>query len=165
MNLFKLFKKKESQKVNKETQEKLDLILALTLSTAMMGLKKNEYVELAPLPGVCGPFKLSGNSLPVFEYIVFEKDLMEFIQIRVEVSKPDRIHFTASISCKGAAGEHEKSERHGTEVEMKEKYKEPFLKLASFLKAYFPFPMRPIDADPNRVDTQKEIPVDQHASH
>ena len=111
-----------------------ELVLSLVLNTASLGLDKGDYVELAPLPGCCGPFRLSGNSLPVFEYRVFEKAIMEFIHVRVEVAKPDRISFIATIDSTTAP------ERHGEKVEVKEKYKEPFEKLALHLFRYFPYP-------------------------
>lgn len=110
-----------------------ELVLALVLQTAALELPKGEYRELAPVKGCCGPFKLSGNSLPVFEYKVFEKSIMEFIHVRVEVSRPDRIYYRATIDSTTAP------ERHGEEVEMKAKYKEPFERLSWHLFQYFPF--------------------------
>jgi hypothetical protein len=112
-----------------------ELVLALILNTAQLALQKNEYVEFAAIKGTCGAFKLTGNSLPRFTYFVFEKRIMEFIEVRVEVAKPGRISFTSTISSTSAP------ERHGEEVETKEKYKEPFMKLATYLFYYFPFPM------------------------
>jgi hypothetical protein len=112
-----------------------ELVLALTLNTASLEIPPGEFRELAPLKGCCGPFKLSGNALPVFTYTVFEKSIMEFIQVRVEISKPDRITFYSTIDSTTAP------ELHGQEVETKEKYKQPFHQLAQHLFRYFPFPM------------------------
>jgi hypothetical protein len=111
-----------------------ELVLALTLNTAQLGLMKNEYVEFAPLKGVCGTFKLTGNALPCFLYTVFEKKIMEFIEVRVEVSKPDRIHFSSKIVSTDP-------KFNGKEVETTDKYKAPFNALAAHLFNYFPFPM------------------------
>lgn len=108
------------------------LVLALTLHTASLEMRKDDYTELAPVKGMCGPFRLYGNSLPVFIYRVFEKSIMEFIQVRVEVSKPDRIEFFSTIDSVTAP------ERHGEAVETKERYKQPFFILARNLYRYFP---------------------------
>ncbi len=109
------------------------LVTMLIIHTASLELAKGEYVEFAPTKGCCGPFKLSGNSLPVFEYTVFEKDIMEFIAVRVELAKPDRIEYIAKITSTSAP------ERHGEAVEVKDKYKAPFDTLAQNLYRYFPF--------------------------
>jgi hypothetical protein len=111
-----------------------EIVLSLVLNTAALGLQKNQYVELAPIKGTCGNFKLSGNSLPNFVYTVFEKKIMEFIEVRVEVSRPDRIQFTSKIKSTD-------EKQHGKEVETIEKYKEPFYKLANHLYRYFPYTM------------------------
>ncbi len=110
-----------------------ETVFMLIHRTASLELSKGEYVELAGIRGCCGPFKLSGNSLPVFEYTVFEKSIMEFIKVRVEVSKPNRIEFIATIDSTTAP------ERHGEKVEVKDKYKEPFEILVGHLVKYFPF--------------------------
>lgn len=112
-----------------------DLVTSLIYNTASLELTKGECIELAPIKGCCGPFKLYGNALPVFEYNVFEKEMMEFIKVRVEVSKPGRIHFLTSIDSINTSD----PVRHGEEVETKEKYKEPFNKLAWSLFQYFPY--------------------------
>jgi hypothetical protein len=111
-----------------------EIVLSLTLNTAQLGLMKNEYVEFAPLPGVCGTFRLTGNALPCFTYTVFEKKIMEFIEVRVEVSKPDRIHFVSKIVSTD-------EDTNGKEVETTERYQAPFNQLALNLFTYFPFPM------------------------
>lgn len=111
-----------------------ELVLALVLNTAQLALKKDEYVEFAAIKGTCGTFKLSGNSLPSFHYTVFEKKLMEFVEINVQVSRPNRITFSSRIKS-------EDKVQDGKEVETKDKYKEPFLTLTQHLFNYFPFPM------------------------
>lgn len=142
-------------------QEKLELVLALTIQTSALELAKNEYVEMAPLPGMCSPFRLSGNSLPVIEYLIFEQKMMEFIKVRVEIAKPDRIEYVAKIDCKGAKGQHTNAERHGQEVPMKDKYKEPFEKLSGYLRSYFPFYRNGLfDRTPDRRDVPKTIQIE-----
>lgn len=115
----------------KKTQE--EVVMSLILNTAALALEKGKHVELAPIKGTCGNIKLSGNSLPTFVYIVFEKKIMEFIEVRVEVSKPDRVQYFSKI-----VSSDEKA--NGKSVETKEKYKQPFLKLCDSLTTYFPFP-------------------------
>ena len=110
-----------------------ELVSFLVLHTASLELYSDQYIELAPVKGTCGPIKLSGNSLPVFEYIVFEKAIMEFIKVRVELARPDKIRFLCTIDSVTAP------ERHGEEVELKDKYRAPFDKLAWHLMQYFPF--------------------------
>jgi hypothetical protein len=114
--------------------EQDELVLALVLNTASLGLKRDDFVEFAPVKSVCGPFKLTGNSLPCFTYTVFEKKIMEFIEVRVEVARPSVIRFISKIKSTD-------KEQDGKEIETTEKYKEPFLKLAGYLFNYFPFPM------------------------
>ncbi len=130
---------------------KEELILALTINTASLELAKGEYIELARCrPGQCGPFKLSGNSLPVFEYVMFEKKIMEFINVRVEVSKkPYRIQYICTIASNTAP------ELHGKEVEAKERYKEPFEYLIRHLFRYFPYARPRMDHDKKRWDQAK----------
>lgn len=111
-----------------------DLVLSLILNTASLELKKGEYVELAPIKGVCGPFKLSGNSLPTFKYTVFHKPMMEFVEVTVEVSSPERIHFIARVDSKHT----DDPKAHGLELPVTDKFKEPFSRLALHLYSYFP---------------------------
>ncbi len=113
-----------------------ELVTSLILHTASLELAKGEFIELAPIKGCCGPFKLSGNCLPVFEYIVFDKTApMEFIKVRVEISKPDRIEFSAAIESIHTSD----PKRHGEILEVKQRFKEPFEKLALHLFHYFPY--------------------------
>lgn len=112
-----------------------DVVLSLVLNCSALALEKGQYVEFAPIKGTCGNFRLSGNSLPTFIYTVFEKKLMEFVEVRVEISKPDRIEFFSEIRSTDKTTD-------GRELETKEKYKEPFWRLTNNLMAYFPFPMK-----------------------
>ncbi len=112
----------------------LEMLVAQTIfNTASLELAKGEYIELAPMRGTCSTFKLSGTSLPVFEYKVFEKKLMEFVHIRVEMSRPNRIEFWATIDSSTAP------ELHGKEVECKDAYRKPFDMLILQLFRYFPY--------------------------
>lgn len=115
--------------------ERDEIVLSLVLQTARMGMQKGEHVEFAPLPGCCGPFRLEGAFLPVFTYRVFEKKLMEFLKVTVEVSKPDRIHFTVAVDSKGT----QDPVNHGMVVESKPEYEEPFHRLSLYLFDYFPY--------------------------
>lgn len=110
-----------------------EIVLSLVLNTASLELRKGKFIELAPVKGCCGPFRLEGNSLPVFTYRVFEKKIMEFIQVRVEVSRPDRIEYTSTIDSGTAP------ERHGEVVETTDKYKIPFEVLSLHLFRFFPY--------------------------
>lgn len=112
-----------------------DLVRSLVLNTAALELERDHYVEFAPIQGTCGTFKCTGNSLPTFTYTVFEKKIMEFIEVRVEVARPDRIQFLARIKSTDKA-------QDGKDVEVTERYKAPFMKLAHQLYQYYPFPRK-----------------------
>lgn len=75
-----------------------EMVRVIVSNTASLELVKDEVVKLP----VCGPemfshITLTGNSLPVFIYQVFNRKLMEFILVRVEISLPDRIHYRAFL--------------------------------------------------------------------
>ena len=110
----------------------LDLVTHLIMHTASLELYKHEYAVLAPVKGCTGPIKLMGNSLPVFEYNVFDKSIMEFIKVRVELAKPDTIRFICTIDSTTAP------ERHGEVRETTEAFKKPFYLLAYHIYRYFP---------------------------
>lgn len=115
--------------------EKDEIVKSLIMHTNSLELVKGQYFELAPVKGTCGVILLSGNSLPVFQYTMFEKELMEFIRVRVEVSPPHRIQFVCQIDSEGT----EDPKDHGKLVECKDKYQAPFHKLALHLFNYFPY--------------------------
>jgi hypothetical protein len=108
------------------------------MHVSCLELAIGEIVELAPLKGLCSPFELSGNGLPVFEYVMFEKSIMEFVRVRVEVSRPERIQFRTTISSTTAP------ERHGEVIETVARYKAPFHLLARHLYRYFPLYVLPV---------------------
>jgi hypothetical protein len=111
------------------TQEAI--VRQIILGTAALELPKGEYVYFAPIQGTCGAFALTGNSMPLFKYTVFEKALMEFIEVQVTLCKPDMISFSSRIKS-------EDKNADGKVVDTKEKYKEPFNELALNLHNYFP---------------------------
>lgn len=74
---------------------KEELVKAFIAGTASLELLKSESVKLNALPGMFSHIEVSGNSLPVVKYQVFDKGLMEFILIRVELALPDRITYRA----------------------------------------------------------------------
>jgi hypothetical protein len=119
-----------------------ELVSHLVLHTSCLEMMKHEYTLLAPVKGCCGPFKLSGNALPVLEYIVFHKPIMEFIQVRVEVGRPDKMKFICTISSDSAP------ERHGEAIETREAFERPFRILIAHLFRYFPLYIK----EPKRTD-------------
>lgn len=139
------YRKKESPSQAKDIKND-EIVMNFVLHTAALALQKNQYVEFAPIQGTCGTIKLSGNSLPCFEYTVFDKKLMEFIRVRVEISKPDRIQFFSRIQPTqkaSAIGQPIPTAPKADSplVEMKDQYQAPFWKLAEYLVNYFPYPM------------------------
>ncbi len=110
-----------------------EIVTGLILNTASLELKRDEFAEFAAVKGMYGPFRLWGNSLPVITYTVFEKELMEFVKVRVQIAKPSTIRFEASIDSTTAP------ERHGEGIECKEAYKKPFWSLSIYLINYFPY--------------------------
>ena len=117
----------------------LDFVTYLILHVASLELIQGDFRELAPVKGCCGPIRISGNSLPVIDYLVFDPCkspfMMEFVRVRVEISKPDRIEFSATIEARDPAN----GLRHGESIPMKESYRRPFERVAWHLFQYFPF--------------------------
>lgn len=112
-----------------------EIVGTLARNIASLEMKKSDSYDLAPISGTCGSITVTGGLLSVFEYRVFEKKLMEFIKVRVEVAMPSKMHFICTIDAKG----HTDNARHGEEVEVKQAYKDPFEKLALQLFNYFPY--------------------------
>jgi hypothetical protein len=110
-----------------------ELVSALVVGTANLELQKDERVYLNPVAFMFGRIELSGTTLPVFKYCLFDDQVMEFIHMRVEVSLPEQLRFLAFIK--------DEKTFEPTPVEVKELYKKPFFKLAYHLYQYFPFPM------------------------
>jgi hypothetical protein len=119
-----------------------ELVRHLIMHTAHLELASQEVLELVPVKGVHGSIKLSGNSLPVFQYRMLDKSLhlegrkseMHFIDVRVELSKPDNIRYIAHIDSKT-----NDPLLHGKRVAVKPEYKAPFETLATHLYRYFPY--------------------------
>jgi hypothetical protein len=110
-----------------------EICLSLVLYTASLEIPKGTFLDFRPMKGMCGPAKLTGNGLPVFTYTVFEKKIMEFIKVQVEISRPDRINFTSTIDS------HTAPERNGEVIECIARYQAPFYELAKNLCRYFPY--------------------------
>lgn len=130
-----------------------EIVSHLIRNVAWLELAKGERMEFAPLKGCCSVFYVSGTCLPVFEYNVFEKKIMEFIHIRVEISKPDRINFIATIESDTAP------ERNGEIVKVEDKYKAPFIQLAQHLFRYFPYYKKVVALSNNAQPIQAQIPI------
>lgn len=113
------------------------LVKSLVNNILSLELGSGEFVELAPLHGVFGPFKICGNGLPIFEYIVFEEDVMEFIKVRAEISLPSRVEFLCRIESTTAPAD------HGKIVKTKDLYCVPFFELTGHLVRYFPLYVTP----------------------
>lgn len=141
-----------------------ELVLALTFHTSQLALGRDKdsplFVEFAPLKGIYGNFRLSGNSLPVFEYQVFDKKLMEFIAVRVEISQPDRMDFIAKIrSNTPAKGEPPGGKcRDGEVVECLPAYRAPFMELAHNLHRYFPYVRKTMGPLPGHMP-RETVPI------
>lgn len=167
--LSRLIKKPclRSELISESEQGKKErLVSYLVCHTAALELVKNEYVELAPLGGICGSFRLYGNFLPVFEYRVFDVRknpiMMEFIKVRVEISKPSSIRYICTIDSK----ETEDPLRHNETVEVLQKYKDPFEKLCTHLSQYFPFWRNSLyDRCPDRRDGPKLVTEQNENKH
>lgn len=108
-----------------------ELVGWLVFKTASLELEVGENAYLGGVAGVYGAIKLSGNSLPRFQYTVFDRKLMEFVQVTVEISLPDRVDFTSKIFDR-------ETHTHAREVETLEQYKKPFFTLGYQLFKYFP---------------------------
>jgi hypothetical protein len=107
------------------------LVMNMVMRVASLELAPLEEKLLAPLKGIYGPFHVSGNCLPVFTYLVFDKSKMEFVDIRVEISRPDRIQFIATVHSSDPLF-------HGKLAEVCDAYEAPFWALATHLYLYFP---------------------------
>lgn len=95
-------------------------------------MSRDERTFLAPTSGSVGPLSLTGTGLPTVYYKVFEKKIMEFIQVRVELCRPDKIRFFATIDSTTAP------ERHGEVVKIQSKYEKPFWVMAYNVYKYWP---------------------------
>lgn len=138
MNFLKNLARKLADKLSAYSKPSVeDVISKLVMHTSSLELTIDEFVEFAPIKGCTGAFRLTGNSLPVVTYRVFEKSIMEFIQVRVEVARPDQIRFVSTIESTTAPL------RNGEVVETKDKYKEPFNQLSQHLHQYFPYFKKP----------------------
>src|ERR1043165_7141436 len=112
-----------------------EVISYLSLHTASLELPNHQYQVLAAVPGMVGRWvSVSGGALPVFTYLVFDKGMMEFIRVRVELSRPNRIQYLAQI----AAPDAESNSSNGEAVTAVDAYRKPFRRLVKRLFRYYP---------------------------
>lgn len=104
------------------------LVPRLVEGVSGLELTKGNYQRLAPISGVWGSIKIEGNAIPVFTYYVFDKALMEFVEVKAIVSLPDQIAFEATTQDLG-------------HVPVLAPYIAPFHRLSRNLFRYFPLPM------------------------
>ncbi len=108
------------------------LVMELVMRVSGIELLREQSVYLNPVKGMIGPVRVTGNSLPAFDFKMFEKSIMEFIHVRVEVAMPERIEFICTIDSTTAP------ERHGEVVPATQEYKDAFFQLAYSLFNYWP---------------------------
>lgn len=114
-----------------------DLVMHLISHVSFLAIPKQKCVYFSPVARMCGEICLSGNGLPVFEYTMFDKRIMNFVRVRVELSKPGRIHFSGQVF------KDPDPETDEMPVEMDSFYRDPFYLFASHLFRYFPlFPKK-----------------------
>ena len=106
-----------------------EMVAKLIAGIAGLEILRDEFRTFAPLAGVHGPFRVEGNAKPTIHYTVFDKELMEFVEMRVSLALPDSINFEG------------KTEDLGVLETLKPEYKRPFIVLARLLYNYFPYPM------------------------
>lgn len=114
-------------------QQTLETNLKLRLGCASLNITLDDWVEFAPLHGTNGVIKMWGVTAPTFQYTVFERSIMCFVQVTVVVGKPDKFHYRAQIQSP------EDALTDGQPIAVKNEYKLPFLRLAYNLARYFPF--------------------------
>lgn len=112
--------------------DELALASMISMYCCTLELRMGEFVELAPVQGTCGHIQITGNANPVFSYVVFDKKLMDFIEVSVLVSKKNGFKFTSTVKAIN-------KETEAKQIETKDAYKEPFLVLSNHLFRYFPF--------------------------
>lgn len=108
-------------------------VLKLTISCASLQMTQDDWVEFSPLPGTCGVIKMRGSVNPTFQYTTFDRSIMCFVRVTVEVSKPAKINYFAQILSP------EDANTEAVSVRVREEYKIPFQVLMNKLMAYFPF--------------------------
>ncbi len=102
-----------------------DVVKAVIAGTASLELKKDESRKLKPLEGMFGPILIEGNALPAFTYMVFDKQIMDFVTVTARLSLPDKILFESKTPDWG-------------HIATLKPYKDPFMQLCKHLYAYFP---------------------------
>jgi hypothetical protein len=109
-----------------------ELVMKLIMGAHGCELSRDEWVEFAPVPGTCGNIKMSGNSILLFEYLMFHKPIMNFIHVQCLVKKPDKFEWTVTVVKSPDLHE------NGQVLECTDAFKSPFYTLAKHLYRYFP---------------------------
>lgn len=112
-----------------------ELVFNLCVRVMSLELQSHEYVEFAPLKLIFGPFKIYGGGLPVCEYVMFDRNTMEFLKVKVEIGRPDKLTYRVQIESIRL----EDSSRHGEIVPIKPEHRVPFETLIRHLYSYFPY--------------------------
>lgn len=126
-----------------------DLVKYLVAKTADLELKPKRRVPMAPVTGMWGTVYLSGSSLPVIEYIVFDEALMEFIHVRVEIALPNQIRFISKVHDPAI-------ETLCGPIETKPSYVTPFYVLTKHLFNYFPL-IKPQDKESDETNETENV--------
>lgn len=96
---------------------------------AGLGLKRDEFKDIAATEGMWGFVRVSGCGLPLIQYQVFDNDLMEFIVVEMHLRK-NGIHWATFIT--------EAFPTVLKETPLKKAYKKPGFLLIHYLSQYFP---------------------------
>lgn len=109
----------------------------LSMSMAGLNLDRDEYF-MAVTPHADGVYKgfgirCMGGLWPVFTYVIFDQEIMDFIEITAEINQPAELRYKATITC-----ENKNQPEHGKVIEVKDFYKVPFEKFMKYCYFYFP---------------------------
>ena len=83
---------------SRKSPDKAELVRMLRGCCASLMLERDEFVRLAPIEGMYGPVKMYGSINPSFEFQAFNYERKEYMDVRVEVSSPDRMRFYSCTS-------------------------------------------------------------------
>jgi hypothetical protein len=107
------------------------LVRPVIAGVASLELLKGQSRTLAPVPGMHGDVVVSGNGLPEFRYMTFDKALMEFITVKANISLPNKIELRCFHPI-----DNNPNMQIGTPAKFE--YTAPFMQLMRHLAAYFP---------------------------
>lgn len=103
--MIKFLKRLFSRK--KHDRSKLVQILRGHCSRLM--LERDECVFFNPIAGMFGPITMYGSINPSFEFQAFNYSRKEYMNVRVEISSPSRIHFYSSTADEGFTADTDKT--------------------------------------------------------